>query len=201
MSMTNCGYQLRKVSGPEIEPVSLEDARRQLKIDADITGDDPLIENVWIPAAREAVEDYCGITLCETQYILSLEDFPRSGDGRLVLPRGPVIAILGITYVGNDGVRVPVTDQWNEGGLADVPPWIGSVYGGCWPSGRVAAGSVQVEYRAGYPGAGSPPDAHSVPKRAIQTILSICTRWYEKREMVDVDDLLYGGVWPLRRLT
>lgn len=196
MSTTSCGYQLRKVSGPEIEPVTLAEVRAQLKIDPDITGDDELLRDTYIPAAREAVEDYCAITLCETYYVLSLETFPV---GRLVLPKGPVIQVVAVSYLANDGTRTDA--EWDDsGGLDDEPPWLAAPFGTCWPSGRITGGAVQIEYRAGYAGAGSPADSSRVPKRAKQTILAICSRWHEKREMVNVDDLLEAGVFQLRVL-
>lgn len=192
------GWQLHRVSGPEIEPVTLLEVKAHAKIDPDITGDDETIEGTYIPAAREAVEDYTSRTMCETTYQVALDDFPRGIYNRLYLPRGPVVAVLGVSYLQNDGTRLALLDgQWLEG-LRDVPSWIAPPYNEFWPSGRQQGGSVVIEYRAGYPGVGSPPDASKVPKRAKQTILAICTRWIENREMTNVDDLLDAGVFTLR---
>lgn len=203
MYTTTSGWQLRKVSGPELEPVTLEEVKAQAKIDPDITGDDATIRDIYIPAAREAVEDYTNTTLCETVYRLDLTDFPRGDcagpfDSRLRLPRGPVIAVLGVSYLANDGTRIQLAEgDWREG-LDDIPGWIDAPYGEWWPNGRVTGAAVQIEYRAGYTGAGSPADASGVPKRAKQTILAICTRWIENRMVSNIDDLLEAGVFPLR---
>lgn len=194
--MTTYGWQLRRISGPEIEPVTLDEVKRHAKIDQDITGDDETITEIYIPAAREAVENYTLTTVCESTWEYRADQFPCDG-GPLVLPRGPVIAVLGVSYVQNDGTRIELAEgQWSE--TIGNPGWILPPYGEFWPTGRVESGAVVVTYRAGYAGAGSPADASGVPRRVKHTMLAICTRYIENRSLVDVDDLLLAGVFDLR---
>lgn len=193
MYTTTSGWQLKRVSGPEIEPVTLAEVKAHAKIDPDITGDDQTIEDVYIPAAREAVEDYTLRTLCESTWELKAREFPC---GELFLPRGPVLAILGISYLQNDGTRVDITDF--QQALEQSPPWLSPAVGRVWPVSRCDDGAVVVTYRAGFAGAGSPADASGVPARIKHTILAICTRYIEERKVVDVDDLLLAGVFKYR---
>lgn len=193
MYTTTSGWQLRRISGPEVEPVTLEEVKAHAKIDADITGNDDTIRDTYIPAAREAVEDYTLQTICETTWELSAREFPC---GALYLPRGPVIAVLGISYLQNDGTRVDL--EGFQEALKQSPPWLSAAYGEVWPVGQCSEGAVVVTYRAGFAGAGSPGDASNVPKRIKHTILAICTRYYEQRAVVDVDDLLQAGVFKFR---
>ena len=189
-SMTS-GWQLRTLQGPEIEPLTLEEARKQCRIDPDITGEDDLIQG-WIKAARRQAEQYTKRSFIERTLELALTDFPRDtldpGCDRIDLPQGPVIAVLGVSYLNSDGTRTELAaDQWVEG-LTDEPAFIASLSG--WPTGRVRTGGVLITYRAGYPGAGSPPDASGVPEEVKQRMRAIVTRYYEKREACDVDDIL-----------
>lgn len=191
-SMTS-GWQLRTLQGPEIEPLTLEEARKQCRIDPDITDEDDLIQK-WIIAARRQCEQYTKRSFIERTLELALHDFPRDcspimGYGATIeLPQGPVIAVLGVSYLQNDGTRAAVT-EWTES-LADEPATIQAPLGSFWPTGRCGPGSVLITYRAGYPGAGSPPDASGVPEEVKQCMRAIVSRYYEKRDTTNVDDIL-----------
>lgn len=179
--MTTSGYQLRRLNGPEIEPVTRERAKRQCKVDADLTDEDEDFDE-WIATARELAEDYTHRTLCESQWELALDDFPRIGDRRIPLPMGtPLIAVTSVSYLDAEGVRQYITDfQAAE----DEPAWIAPAAGSVWPAAKCQARSVLVEFWSGYRGAGSPPDASAIPKKAKQAILMLVGHWYANRESV-----------------
>jgi uncharacterized phiE125 gp8 family phage protein len=178
MTMTTSGWTLRRIQGPEVEPITLEQARAQCKIDADITDEDALLR-VYIQAAREQVEDHCKITCCESTWRYTLREFPES-DGPLALPRGPLIEVLGVTYQDYGGNRVAYETFVTSGDI--MPPTIGPPYSSCWPFARCGSGSVVIEYRAGYPGVGSPPGAETVPAAMKRTMLALVSFWYENRD-------------------
>lgn len=200
MSTTTSGWQLQRIAGPEVEPLSLEQARMQLKLDPDLTDENDLITD-HIKGAREQCEDFCQRTFCESTWRYSLDAFPfesyYGNQEAIVLPMGPVIEIVSFGYVDQQGLPQaldPLMYRLATSGPREMvfpAPWNTS-----WPFAR--CGSVAIEYRAGYPGAGSPPGAENVPARVRQTMRSIITRWFEKRDQVDVDDLLMAGLWQLR---
>lgn len=194
--MTTFGYQLRRVSGPEIEPVSLNLARTQCKLDADLTSEDELL-TLFIQAAREISEDFCKRTWCESVWEMSLSEFP-SDDG-LRLPMGPVIDVLGLSYLDSQGTRVEVLDYAST--LDTTPAYLYPAAGTFWPSVQCAPGSVVVQYRAGYQGVGSPPDASAVPAAVKKSILSMVAYWFEHREEATegtVETLPFGWEFALQ---
>lgn len=198
MSTTTSGWQLRRISGPDVEPLTLEQARQHLKLDADLTAEDETIAD-WIVGARELAEDFCKRTWVESTWLLSLDrfpDYPAPDDPRIVLPMGPVLAIVRVSYLDQQGVSQDMSDY--QPGLDSVPAWLAPPQNQGWPYARCAEGAVQIEYRAGYASGGSPTDASGVPARVRQTMRAIIARWHEKRGEVDVDDLLMAGLWQLR---
>lgn len=198
MSTTTSGWQLQRIAGPDVEPLTLDQARQHLKLDADLTAEDETISD-WIVGARELTEDFCKRTWVESTWLLSLDrfpDYPQPDDPRIVLPMGPVLEVVRVSYTDQQGVGQDISDY--QQALRTVPAWIAPAHNQGWPYARCAEAAVQIEYRAGYVSGGSPTDASRVPARVRQTMRAILARWYEKRGEVDVDDLLMAGLWQLR---
>lgn len=194
--MTTSGWQLRRIVEPQIEPVTVEEAKSQCLIDADITKFDADLAD-WIKAARELAEEYTKRSFIEQVWVYSAPAFPAdcSWDGAAIeLPRGPVIRVNSVTYLDNDGNRQAVTDAYLPV-LDDEPPRLFPPYNSAWPSGRAQQGAVQIEYVAGYPSAGSPVDAEGVPARAKQAIKLLVGHWFACREAgapVVLNEIPYG---------
>ncbi len=201
----NSGYQVRRISGPDVEPISVAQARQQCRIDDDLTAEDDLLED-YIKAARELVERETKQVLVESTYEIFLNEWPC--EGKVSLPIGPIIAINSFEYINSDGAYVPIEADSYYPCLLDEPPYL--IYGsGGWPAVNCRPGAIRIEVRAGYAGAGSPADATNVPHTAKQAIKMLVAHWYENRESVATDtrmiptlmpqsfwDLIYG----LRRL-
>lgn len=190
--MTTSGYQLRRVSGPELEPVTLEEAKRQCRVDSDLTDEHDDFE-FWIGAARELVEELTKRTLCESTWELALEDFPRCGyesDLRIQLPMGtPLVRVESVSYLNASGERVAL--NLSEFQVAqDEPAFIAPPSCSVWPSALRKIGSVRVTYVAGYVGAGSPAGVEAVPKRARQAIRMLVAHWYENREAINIGNIV-----------
>lgn len=116
-----------------------------------------------------------------------------------MLPMGPVIEVVRVSYRDPRGEVQELTDY--QSALDAVPGWIVPATNQCWPFARCATAAVSIEYRAGYPSGGSPGDASKVPASVRTTMRAILSRWNEKREDVDVEDLLQAGLGRLRVLT
>jgi uncharacterized phiE125 gp8 family phage protein len=186
------GYQLKRVSGPDLEPVTLEEAKAQCRVELDFTDDDINLLR-YIKAARELAEVNTKSTFCATQYRLSFSGFPEFehggfDSGRIILPRGPIIELLSFTYL--DSTRTPVTVDLDDAttlqqGLDDEPPWIAPAAGAFWPNGFRTQGAVSIEYLAGYAStAASPVTTDDIPAKAKQAMLMLVGHWYENREDV-----------------
>lgn len=99
------------------EPVSLTDVKAHLRVD--FTDDDTLL-TAMITAARQAVEDYCHISLVQKTVTLTLEAREqlrsifaqpfqvRESANSFELPYGPVKSVDLVTSIGTDGVTVQV---------------------------------------------------------------------------------------------
>ncbi len=81
-----------RVTEPNEEPISLADAKEQLRV-VDMTEDDGYI-TALISAARRAVEDMTGRALIDTVFTLSAHDWAACYD----LPRGNAHSITSLVY-------------------------------------------------------------------------------------------------------
>lgn len=162
---------------PAIEPVSLQDAKLHLNLDADLTAHDSMIATL-IAAARRACERECGRSLVQQGWRLVLDAFPGpslmgvpygmpySLPGHAVqLERGPVIRVDSITYTDMAGATqtMPATDYAVDltGPVARITPRFGKI----WPITLPQIGSAVIDYTAGYG-----PAATDVPAEAVQWI-------------------------------
>lgn len=129
------------VTPPSVLPVSLDEARRFLRIDG---GDEDDVLQALILAATaklDGPDGWLGRSLCEQVLELRLMGFPAYP---VELRYGPVIDIVGVTYWDEAGVTQtvdPAVYRILDGHLA-------LACGQSWPSSRY----VRVRYRAGYVG-------------------------------------------------
>lgn len=188
--MTTSGWALRSIVEPQVEPITIEEARSQCQIDADITAHDTDL-NRFIKAAREASEAYCKRSWVEQRWRLSASDFDRScsAEYAIELPMGPVIRINSITYLNNDGERTALEDADFILDESDEPAKLYPAYNTVWPYGRIQAGSVAIEYTAGYPSQGSPAGADGVPELARQAMLMLVAHWFNNREAISAGSM------------
>jgi len=122
---------------PVAEPVPLELIKNHLRITT--SADDALISGIYMPAARELVEDATALSLVNKGYRQNLDSFPhepgffgigltsyelaeRAGSGRrhkhhqrIKLFRSPLVSVTNITYIGTDQdehVLLPAPALW-----------------------------------------------------------------------------------------
>jgi uncharacterized phiE125 gp8 family phage protein len=182
---------LRRVTGPEASPVTLEQAKLQCKVDSD--DEDELIQ-IHLDAAigeLDGAEGQLNRALMTQTWILGLDGFPgqirRHGDGersgarrhkrRLVLPLAPLQSVAGITYLDSCGVRQtldPTAYVVSPGPAGVILPALGQ----CWPYTAEFEDAVEVEFTAGY------EDADSVPAGIKAAILLLVAHFYKHREAV-----------------
>lgn len=146
-----------------VEPVTVELARKQCRIDDD--AEDDLIANK-IRGAREWVEDYTGRIIVQRTLVQHF----RSWGGYLELYNRPVISIDAIAFNGADG----------DGTYGDAAYSVGPnpmrIYPGAggFPALRTG-GAVTVAYTAGY-------DAGEVRGEMIEAILVLVGGMMTERE-------------------
>jgi uncharacterized phiE125 gp8 family phage protein len=159
---------LFRTTAPAVEPVSVAEAKAQLRIGHD--SEDDLL-NGLIRAAREEVEARAGLALLSQNWRLALDRWPRFG--RVALLRYPVVEILSVTVYGAEGEASLVDPSTYEVDLASRPP---RLYFATRPEPARIMNGIEVDFSAGF-GA----DAESVPERLKRAVLVLVAHWYEFR--------------------
>lgn len=154
-------------------PVTLDDAKRQLRLELDDVSQDDEIAGFILDAAAW-VEDYTGHVLIARDVTAAFEGFAN-----IVFREWPMAAdaVPIVTYVDGDGQAVSVTDVRAMTGRRPVSiiPWAGSR----WPAVSPAP-SVTVTIRAGY------EDADPVPGAFRRAMLLLIAAYDVDREGGDI---------------
>lgn len=190
-------YGLTVITRPTFEPITTDQAKAHLRVEID--EDDALIDSL-VTAAREWVERYTGLTLCETVLEAAFEGYP---DWYIELPKPPVIEIESFKYRDADGTDTTLaTDQYALDNAFGIAPRVVPAYGITWPGTRWQASSLRVRYRAGYARAGSPDETGFIPQPLVAAIKLLLGHLYEHREAVtearDVAEIPLGVQWLCR---
>lgn len=170
-------YSATVVSPPVSEPITLQQAKKQIEIGASDTNHDDHIE-LLIQTAREQWEhdtDSCVIT--QTLSVVT-DDF----DHDIYLPKRPIQSIEWIKYydAGNT-LQTLATSIYS----LDAP--FGAVrlkYNELWPVSIDRWDAVEIRYVAGY------SDATQVPAIAKQAMLLLIGKYFENRDMM-ANDTMY----------
>lgn len=169
---------LTRIQEPAVEPLSLEEAKVHLRVDADMTEDDALIR-VLIAAARRNCETQTGRSLITQRWRLTLDQFPA---GPAHLERGPVQSVDELSWLGADGATtsnpLPAAPAYAidlAGGRARIAP----AYGRVWPTALPQPGAVSIDYTTGY-GA----QASAVPESLRAWMLLRLATLYNNREAI-----------------
>lgn len=164
-------HLLARATGPAVEPVTLADAKAHLRVFN--TTEDATITRM-IKAAREHIEETTGRAIVTQTWKLWLDAFPR--DGKITLPRPPLIGVTAIKYVDTDGAEqtlpADVYGEYPEGFVGTVARRHGKV----WPATAVDPKAVEIEFQAGY---GATPS--NVPSDLVSALLLLVDHFYHNR--------------------
>lgn len=176
---------LHLVTGPAVEPVTLEEAKLHCRIDASATDDDALVADLIIAATRH-VERITHRRLI-SQVIEDRRDEEPSSTWES--PVGPVLSIDSVTYVDTNGT----TQTWSStlyrtdipAGPTAGPARLEPIFGGIWPQTRHVINAYTVRFTAGYG-----TTAASVPYDIKAAIKLLIGHLYENREAVNVGNIV-----------
>lgn len=154
---------------PLEEPVSLDEARRFLRLDQ--TNEDELLA-MLLTAARLMVEAACGRCLVEQHWRLVLDHWPPSGEIRL--PLSPVSAVTAARVYDAAGATTGLAIELFALDPAADPPLLR--FGRPLPQPGRRSGAIEIDLVAGY----GPTAAH-VPAPLRQAVLRLAARWFEQR--------------------
>lgn len=163
------------------EPVTLEMARKQCKVDAEGSPptheDDDIIE-LFISAAREWCEAYLGRAVAPTLVEITLDEFPAA---ELTLESGPVLGVEGVYYLDEDGAEQTLASSVYRLDTTEQVAVLRLNADEEWPATDDTTDTVRVRYTIGYSAAGDSPQDAPLPKSIQVAILLLIAHLYENR--------------------
>lgn len=193
---------LRVITQPDVEPITLAEARTHLRDDAqyDSPQDDPLEELdddlilTLITAAREWAEEFTGRTIAQKVLEYTMDAFPTGttvADRTIELPGAPIQTLVSVTYSGTEpneedpevtvdaDVVIDAADYQVD--LVLNPPRLAPV-ASAWPTARTVFNAARVRYIAGYTLPTDSPNDYPLPKLMKQAMLLVIGHWYANTE-------------------
>ncbi len=161
-------------AGPEVEPVSLAEAKAHLRIDG--TDEDILIGSL-IVTSRLHIEAEMGLALVTQGWSWFTDAWPRGAS--LKLPLRPVQSIAAVRTYDDAGVATTLSPDAYFLDGAGKPARLVRQGALAWPKpGRIANG-IEIAFTAGY---GDAED--DVPAPVRLAVKMLVAHWYEAREPV-----------------
>ncbi len=194
--MDRIPFAFEIVTQPTVEPLSLDEAKSQCRLDGVTDYDQDL---TWlIQVAREKVESDSERAFMNQTRRIWLDQFPNAGNrGRnlmnpfpsqpwlyggamqaMEIPIKPVTSITSILYFNQSGVWATMDPAIYIADLVTYPVRITPTYGLIWPICRVQINSVQVLFQCGA------ASAAAVPAMARHAMRLLVGHWFENREAV-----------------
>lgn len=167
--------RIKQISTPVNLPLTLAEAKRQLRIEESETAFDDDITSL-IKAAAEWIYATCHVTLITTEYRACFDSFPNTRQFKI--PGFPLDQIIVITYRDPSGAAVSAADYQLD--KTQVPAAIYPAPGEEWPetqSERIDA--VRIDYEAGY--GASATNVPELPKHLLRLLVA---HWFKNREAV-----------------
>lgn len=160
------------------EPLTIDDAKTHLRIDADLPDEDPWL-TVAISAVRRTVESDLNrcLSATPTTYEMSFDQFPIE---RIIpVPRPPFLVVTTFTWfdllTSVESAVDPTTyflDTTSQPGRIILVP------GKVWPTSVRWQQGGRLRWTAGY------TSAAAVPARWVHAMKLLLGHWYEHREAV-----------------
>lgn len=167
------------VTPPTDKPISVEDAREHCRLDADL---ETSYLATCIAAATAYAETQTGRPICQRGFEWRRDTFPCDDeDWQLRIPRPPLVAVTGFTYVDEAGATQTLAASVYEALDANAPILPGRLVlkpQQSWPSTQAGkAQAVKVAFTAGYGTTANPvPDDL---KHAIRLVVGQMVRHRE----------------------
>jgi uncharacterized phiE125 gp8 family phage protein len=163
---------------PAEEPVTLDEAKQHLRVEADVADEDALITRL-IAVARIQCEITARRAFTTRDCVAYLDCWPW--DNLITLIQPPLVSVESITYLDEDGNPGTLSAASYLVDTYSTPGRILLKRNASWPSVTLQElGGIRIAYTAGY------GDALSVPAAYTQAVLLYLGHLYENREAVIV---------------
>ncbi len=169
--------RVRVVTEPEVEPVTLAEAKLWCRVDDDDTSQDAMLL-LLIKAVRERAEELTGRAFAQRTLELRLDAFP---DGVIELPFPPLQSVTSISHIDSSGaLQTSGSPTDFQEDLTSEPGRVAPLTGTAWPSTQEVLNAVRVRYVAGY------ATVNAIPKLARLWMQARISTFYEHREQLVV---------------
>jgi uncharacterized phiE125 gp8 family phage protein len=172
------------VAGPDVEPLSLAEAKLWLRLDT--TAEDALVASL-ITENRRRAERVTGKALVTQTWRLNLDCFPR---WEIAVGMPPLASVSSIAYVDEDGATQTVDAADYLVDANSVPARITPAYLEVWPDTRAQLNAVTITFVAGTSAAAV--DAEFVGR--LKSAVAYCYRHREQRDE-EYLDRLFSSLW------
>lgn len=181
--------EFKVITAVATEPVTLAEARVQLRL----TADDPTTEDALITAnitaARETAEHYTGRALAGQTLEAVADEFPADGEV-FELPRPPVATITSIKYTDENGAEQTVAGASYALSTYGDSRTVALTYDSEWPATQGINNAVRIRFVTGYAAAGAGAGFVAAPKAAKAAILLMIAWLHEHRgDEMDPNDI------------
>jgi len=163
-------YSYKTTTGPSSEPITLAQAKAQLRVESDFTDDDTWITSA-ITVVREQVEALTNRALMPQTLELAVSEF----SDEIQLPKPPYSSLSSIQYYDEDNsLQTLSTDYYMVNDFVE-PAVIAKKFNQTYPSVYDRQDAIRIHFSCGY------ADADSVPWSVKQAMLMLITDLYDNR--------------------
>lgn len=175
---------LRLITGPTAEPITLDDAKQQCRVDGE--HDDVYITSL-VMAARTYIETVTRRALLTQTWEMVLDYWPWTQG--VLMTKPPLQSIVSVKYTN----AANAVQTWNSANYfaatASEPGRLFRAKSVSWPVDELwPAEAIVIRYVCGW---GNPEDVPEPIKQAMRLLIA---HWYENREAVMISPGLTGGV-------
>lgn len=167
------------ITAPVKYPVTLAEGKAFGRVSR--TYEDSQIDNFFIPAATDYVQNLIGRQMITATYELRLRYWPSK---HIVLPMPPLQSVTSVKYYDSDGVEQTWSSAEYDHDIYNEPGRIEPAYSYSWPTARDQQNAITVRYVAGYGDSTS-----DVPIQLRLAVLQLALHWFTKRDMMSEKQL------------
>lgn len=174
---------LKLITDATVEPVTLAEAKLQLRLETDITTEDARVTRL-IQAAREDAEHRLGRRLCTQTWECVLDAFPEA---EIDLRKPPIAAITSVVYIDENGDSQTMDSALYSLDADTSHGWLLPAIDTTWPATLDTANAVRVRFTTGV------ATAALVPAAVRDWILLRVESLYRNKPMDGHHDRLLDG--------
>lgn len=192
---------VRVVAQPVAEPITLTEAKMQIKIDelGSPRPDDDLIM-LYVGAAREWCENILGRSLAPQTFEVAVREFP--GEAGLRLPMSPVTEITSVTYIDEDGDEQTLDPEVYLLDSFASPPLFLLATDQEWPTISDVPNAVKIQFTSGYSLPGESPQVYPLPLVLKAAMMLMLGHLFLNREsttsqqLIEIPNGVRSFLWP-----